>query len=161
LAASLEREINTALNEIIKAKQPTLLVTEDLRHAFTYKKPKSVNRKLSIWVKGKLQDRVEFKALAEGFRHEQVNAAYGSQECISCGFVDPGNRNGDTFFCLHCGHEDHADRVAAVNVERRYDDPEIGRYMPYPQVKIVLLERFKRRLEKGQPLTVHDMTSTP
>jgi hypothetical protein len=31
------------------------------------------------WLKGKLQDRIAFKALAEGFRHEQVNPAYGSQ----------------------------------------------------------------------------------
>jgi Putative transposase DNA-binding domain. len=40
---------------------------------------------------------------AEGFRHEQVNPAYGSQTCIRCGFVDAGNRNGDRFKCLHCG----------------------------------------------------------
>ena len=53
-----------------------------------------VNRRLSSWIRGRLQDRVAFKALAEGFRHEQVNPAYGSQIVLTCEFVDRGNRNG-------------------------------------------------------------------
>src|SRR5271163_1702802 len=74
-----------------------------------------MNRKLSSWLRGKLQDRVAFKALAEGFRHEQVNPAYGSQSCPFCEFVDSRNRKGDRFQCLHCGHEDVSDRIAAQN----------------------------------------------
>jgi putative transposase len=158
IRATLEREINTAINELIRTKAPSLLITEDLHHAFTYDKPKSVNRRLSSWVRGTLQDRIEFKALAEGFRHEQVNCAYGSQSCPFCDFVDHRNREKDRFQCLNCGHENTSDRVAALNYARRYGDPEIGRYTPYRKVKTILLSRFHRRLEAGQPATVPGRT---
>ena len=96
--------------------------------------------------------------MAEGFRHEQVNAAYGSQGCPCCDFVDDKNRNGDRFQCLHCGHEDASDRVAAMNYAKRLDDREIQRYTPYREVKSILLSRFRRRLEMGQPITVPGRT---
>ena len=156
--ATLEKEINTAINQLVKTKRPTLLITEDLRHAFNYDKSKKMNRRLSGWLKGKLQDRIAFKALAEGFRHEQVNPAYGSQSCPYCEFVDQRNRNKDRFQCLHCGHEDISDRIAALNYARRFGDPEIGRYTPYRQVKTILLDRFHRRLEAGTPATVPGRT---
>ncbi len=117
-----------------------------------------MNRRLSSWLRGKLQDRIAFKALAEGFRHEQVNPAYGSQSCPFCEFVDHRNRKNDRFQCLHCGHEDISDRIAALNYARRFGDPEIGRYTPYRQVKTILLDRFHRRLETGQPVTVPGRT---
>jgi IS605 OrfB family transposase len=133
-------------------------ITEDLSHTFVYDKSKKVNRKLSSWLRGKLQDRISFKALAEGFRHEQVNPAYGSQSCPSCEFVDYRNRTGDHFKCLYCGHEGRADRVAALNYARRYGDHEIGQYTPYRQVKTILLGRFHRRLEAEQSVTVPGRT---
>jgi putative transposase len=136
---TIEREINTAINELIEQKRPDILVTEDLRHHFSFNKAKSINRKLSSWVRGKIQDRVGFKALAKGFRHEQVHPAYGSQTCPHCGFVDRRNRSADKFKCLFCRHEDIADRVAALNYAKRYGDEGIGLYMPYNQVKTILL----------------------
>lgn len=155
---TLEREINTGINNLIKNKNPSILITEDLSHSFSYNQPKCVNRRLSGWLRGKLQERVAFKALAEGFRHEQVNPAYGSQTCLCCDFVDRRNRNGDKFKCLNCGHEDISDRVAAMNYFRRFGDETIGRSMPYSQVKTILLNRFHRRLEAGQPVTVPGRT---
>ena len=148
--ATLEKQINTAINDLIQTKNPSLLITENLRHTFTYDKPKRINRRLSSWIRGKLQDRAAFKALAEGFRHEQVNPAYGSQSCPFCEFVDQRNRIRDRFQCLNCRHEDTADRIAALNYARRLGDPEIGLYTPYSQVKIILQGRFHRRVEKGE-----------
>ena len=156
--ATLEREINQGMNELLKHRHPSLLITEDLSHRFSYHQPKSVNRKFSAWVRGKLQERVTFKALAEGFRHEQVNPAYGSQTCVCCDFVNSRNRDADKFKCLTCGHEDTSDRVAAMNYLRRFGDQEIGRSMPCSQVKTILLDRFHRRLEAGQPATVPGRT---
>ena len=156
--ATLEKEINTGINDLLKNKNPSILITEDLSHSFSYHRPKSVNRKLSAWLRGKLQERVTFKALVEGFRHEQVNPAYGSQTCFCCDFVDPRNRDKDKFKCLHCGHEDISDRVAATNYLRRFGDETIGRNMPYSQVKTILLDRFHRRLEAEQSVTVPDRT---
>jgi transposase len=141
--------INRSINGILRERKPAVLVSEDLRHSFSFDKPKAINRKLSAWVKGVVQDRIEFKAMAEGFRHEQVNPAYGSQTCPLCGFVDKRNRAGDRFKCLYprCGYVGHADQVAASNYKRRVADPEITRYTPYREVKAILLQRFNRRLE--------------
>lgn len=155
---TLKREINTAINELVNKKKPKVLITENLRSNFSFNKGKVLNRRLSSWVRGVIQDRIEFKALVKGFHHEQVNPAYGSQSCLSCEFVDHRNRNNDNFKCLFCGHEDKADRIAALNYLRRYGDKEIGLYMPYDQVKTILLRRFQRRLETGQPVTVPGRT---
>lgn len=155
---TLEREINTAINELVKEKKPKVLITENLGSNFGFNKGKILNRRLSSWVRGVIQDRIAFKALVKGFHHEQVNPAYGSQGCPCCEFVDYKNRNGDHFKCLFCGHEDKADRIAALNYRRRYGDEEIGLYMPYDQVRTILLTRFHRRLETGQPVTVPGRT---
>jgi len=56
--------------------------------------------------------------------HQQVNPAYGSQSCPFCEFVDSRNRKGDRFQCLHCGHENASDRIAAQNYARRFGDPK-------------------------------------
>ncbi|MBI5756096.1 MAG: transposase [Nitrospirae bacterium] len=145
--SSVADKVNNGFNTLIKTKKPSVLITEDLRHAFTFNKPKSINRKLSAWTKGIIQNRAEFKALEGGSLHKQVNPAYGSQTCPLCGFVWKLNRNGDAFKCLFCGHGAGSDRVAAINYLYRYTDPVITLYMPYRTVKEVLMERFLRRLE--------------
>lgn len=156
--ATLKCEINRAINKLIKTKQPTLLITEDLSHLFKYNKPPSVNRKLSSWLRGEIQNRVSFKALVEGFHHQPVNPAFGSQTCPLCDFVDSKNRLGDKFKCLHCRYEDASDKVAATNYAKRYDDQKITLYTPYREVKTILLDRFHRRLETEQSVTVPGRT---
>ncbi|MBF0225992.1 MAG: transposase [Desulfobacterales bacterium] len=157
--AGIEQEVNFGLNQFFSKQQPQVLITEDLRHLFSFGKIKSWNRKFSSWVKGFLQDRIGFKALARGSCHEQVNPAYGSQTCIKCGFVWKGNRVLDRFKCGFCGHEDYADRVAAMNYKSRYGDKEITRYTPFREVKTILDERFRRRLETSYEGTVPGRTS--
>jgi transposase len=145
--AAIDCEVNTAFNALIKTKQPEALVVEDLRHTFTFNRPRGANRRLSAWVKGSIQDRADFKSKAEGFCLKQVNPAYGSQTCPCCGYVDSKNRNGDVFECLHCKHRNQADRVAALNYLARESDPDITVYTPYKKVKDILLAGFHRRLE--------------
>src|SRR6266487_347788 len=54
-----------------------------------------------------------------------VKAAYSSQECSRCHFVDRTNRaNQQTFCCGVCGYRDHADHNASVNLARRYRDAD-------------------------------------
>ncbi|MCI0528904.1 MAG: transposase, partial [Nitrospira sp.] len=76
-----------------------------------------------------------------------VNPAYGSQTCVRCGFVWRGNRQGDTFKCQFCRYGAKSDRVAAENYLARSRDREIPLFLPYKEVKRVLVERFRRRLE--------------
>lgn len=50
----------------------------------------------------------------------KVRAAYTSTTCPTCGHVDPLNRaERDTFECVECGHEDHADLNAARIIAER------------------------------------------
>ena len=79
-----------------------------------------------------------------------MHAAYTSQTCPACGLVEAKNRRGDMFQCLDCGYGEYADRVAAINLLARSDDPEVTRYTPYREVRSILLERFHRRLETPQ-----------
>jgi putative transposase len=147
--ASVENIVNHGLNTLYKTRNPVILITENLRHLFTFDNAKSINRKLSIWMKGIIQDRVEYKALERGSLHKQVNPAYGSQTCPECGFLWSLNRNGDRFKCLHCGYGASSDRVAAINYLHRFSDPEITLYVPYRRVREILMERFLRRLESN------------
>jgi putative transposase len=154
LQATIQRTMNQAFNELAE-KKPSVVVSESLSHVFDYRFPKDVNRRLSAWVKGKLHERLKFKALAKGFGHSQVNPAYSSQTCLPCGFVDRKNRNGDRFKCQHCGYVEHSDRVAAMNLKSRYSDREISRFTPYREVKRILLDRFHRQLETKKLGTVN------
>jgi putative transposase len=139
--SELERQINTALNQLLRERQPTILVTEklDLRGKARSKK---MSRQVSLWPRGILQERTDFKASVAGCRREQVNPAYTSQMCPYCGFVNGKNRSGDRFKCLNCWYEQVADRVAAMNLKARRTDPDITLWTPKERVKIILLDRF-------------------
>lgn len=146
---AIEHQINTALNQV--TKDADVLVSENLSAVFSYGKGRQWNRRLSAWVRGALQERTAFKALAGCSGHQQVNPAYTSQTCPSCGFVHSHNRHFDTFQCSHCGFAAHADEVAATNLLNRVDDREITLYTPYQRVKAILEERFRRRQESEGP----------
>ena len=55
----------------------------------------------------------------KGFVVTEVETAYSSQMCSSCGFVHRTNRKGNSFGCLLCGHLAHIDVNAAKNLRRR------------------------------------------
>jgi len=124
-----ERQINTALNDLMKKRQPSILVTEklDIRGKA---KSRKMSRQVSLWPRGVLKKRTEFKASAAGCRREQVNPAHTSQMCPRCRFVNGKNRRGDRFKCLNCGHIDDADRVAAQNLKSRHTNPDILLWTP-------------------------------
>ena len=116
-----------------------------------------MNRRLSAWCRCRLKERLSFKAMVKGFDHHEVNPAYTSQTCPSCGYVDALNRckfNKDKFVCLHCQTEGHSDQFAAINLKARYFDSNITRYTPYRDVKKILLDRFHHCLETKQLGTV-------
>jgi transposase len=143
----LERQINAAINQVLDTRQPSVIVTErlDIRGKA---KSKRLSRVVSLWVRSILAERVNFKASARGSCRKQVNPAFSSQMCPVCGFVHPGNRQGDRFQCLNCAHGGKADGVAAHNLEARLDDPLITLWTPKARVKAILLDRFTARLER-------------
>ena len=56
----------------------------------------------------------------KGIQVTIADAAYTSQECSRCHYVDKGNRlTQEQFKCLCCGHEDNADINASLNISNR------------------------------------------
>jgi IS605 OrfB family transposase len=143
---TVANQINRAINESIRKRNPGIIVTEKLDFRGKAKN-KDISRRVSYWHRSTLKDRFEFKASAAGCRREQINPAYTSQTCPQCGYLDKANRKGDVFQCLKCGHAGHADQVAAVNQKSRYFDKRITLDTPKERVREILLEDYNARLE--------------
>ena len=72
----------------------------------------------SCW--GLLASRLENKAQACGVQIVFVDPRFTSQQCHACGHTQPENRESQAVFrCRECGHLDHADRNAALNILAR------------------------------------------
>ena len=139
--------VSQSIHKIVETKNPNTVITENL-NIRGKAKSKRMSRLVSYWMRSALIERLNFLALAEGFRHKQVNPAYTSQMCPTCLFVHKNNRRGDIFKCLNCGHTDHADRVAAINLLVRANDPDITIYTPKSVVWSILQKRFAASLER-------------
>jgi len=138
--AHIESYINASLNEFIQEQQPSEIVLEDLSFVSWKKKlPKRTNRLLSSWIKGFVQDRLEYKSELFGIKRAVVNPAYTSQVCSQCGCL--GNRSGDRFKCPNCGMGANADFNASRNILNRKYDNEISLYTPYKRVKEIIQSR--------------------
>ena len=138
--AKAESYINHSINLFIKEAKPKEVIKEDLTFVAKKrdKKSKAYNRKMSQWVKGVLDDRLEYKLKYNGIKVTDVNAAYTSQVCSECGRF--GIRDNDLFTCSHCGTMD-ANINASKNILKRKDDKEITKYMKYQKVKEILENR--------------------
>jgi transposase len=147
MRANLGRVINTAMNQLWRTKQPQLIIHENLRHLGGKFKSKRLSRLVSFWTNGLIKDRLTFKASLGRSQRQQTTPAYSSQRCPECGFIHPRNRKGDVFKCLFCQHGGASDSVAAWNLLEFGLDPELASWMPKEQVKTLLLNRFRRRLE--------------
>ena len=112
----LKTEIQTNLTRLLDMRRPKVVVIERLLFAG---QQGNLSRRMNRLMR-RFGQQFFTKTLDElqgfyGFTVEEVNPAYTSQECNSCGFVHRGNRDGDRFKCLSCGHVAHADVNAAKN----------------------------------------------
>jgi putative transposase len=61
-----------------------------------------------------------YKMEERGGQVVTVPAQFTSQTCAACDVVDARSRESQArFICINCGHTDHADRNAAINIRRR------------------------------------------
>jgi putative transposase len=113
-----------------------LIVVEDLRIANLTRRPKPVRDDMGGFAPngaaakaglnqsildagwGTLIAMLTYKAEDAGRRLVVVNPRHTSQTCAACGLVDRESRHGTAFDCVGCGHRDHADVNAAVNILR-------------------------------------------
>ena len=61
---------------------------------------------------------ITYKAAEAGRQVIAVDPRNTSQRCASCGHIATENRDKAKFRCLACGHTDHADINAAINILR-------------------------------------------
>ena len=80
---------------------------------------------------------------------------YTSQTCPSCGHVDRGNRVGQVFQCLSCGHAGNADIIAARNILTRFFTGLYGaRYKPYVFKGTVTRGNFMNRIQNSRTQSI-------
>ena len=75
--------VSQSIHKIVETKNPKTVITENL-NIRGKAKSKKMSRLVSYWMRSALIERLNFLALAEGFRHKQVNPAYTSQMCPTC-----------------------------------------------------------------------------
>ena len=109
-----EQVLDTASREIVDLAvehAPAKLRLEDLTH---YRE--TARDPIHDWPFALLQEKIAYKATAEGVPVETVNPRNTSVTCRKCGQTNREYRNGDEFACTRCGYEVHADVNAAINI---------------------------------------------
>ncbi|MDG7008082.1 MAG: transposase [Nitrososphaerota archaeon] len=95
---------------------------------------KDKRRRMALWPFRQLQSYIEYKARWEGVPIEYVSAAWTSQTCHLCQFVNrtlkPTERE---WRCPNCGAILDRDLNAAINIERRGKLPCLGEVRPGAQ----------------------------
>ena len=109
-----EQVLDTASREIVDLAvkhSPVKIQLEDLTH---YRE--TARDPIHDWPFALLQEKIAYKATAEGIPVETVNPRNTSVTCRKCGQTNREYRNGDEFECTRCGYEVHADVNAAINI---------------------------------------------
>jgi transposase, IS605 OrfB family, central region len=148
----LKNEINRLINIIIKIYKPKRIVIEKL----DFRSPelsKRMNRMIQNFGKRYINEKLQKLQELYGIEIIEINPAYTSQECNSCGYVDKNNRK-DTqeFECKACGNKTNAQINGAKNILKR---SSLGN-LTKKQVLKILIERYLERLKgcKSPPLDV-------
>ena len=103
-------------------------------------------------VLAKLSERLQ---QSYGIEVIEINPAYTSQECSSCGYVDERNRkNTQEFECRACKNKINTQINGAKNILKRSSLGSL--YLTKKQVLKILIERYLERLKgcKNPPLDI-------
>jgi len=109
-----EQVLDTASRAVVELAvehAPAMIRLEDLTH---YRK--TAADPIHDWPFAELQEKIAYKATAEGIPVETVNPRNTSVTCRKCGQTNREYRDGDEFACTRCGYEVHADVNAAINI---------------------------------------------
>jgi len=68
---------------------------------------------------GELRRQLGYKLAWKGGTLVEVKAAYSSQECSVCHYIDKESRSKQVYHCTACGNKDHADTNAAKVIKYR------------------------------------------
>ena len=150
----LKNEINRLINTITKIYKPKRIIVERL----DFRSPelsKRMNRLLQNFGKRYIKEKLQRLSQLYGIEVVEINPAYTSQECNSCGYVDKNNRK-DTqeFECKACKNKTNAQINGAKNILKISSLGSL--YLTKKQVLKMLIERYLERLKgcKSPPLDV-------
>lgn len=148
----VKNEVNRTLN-VLAIRASTLVVEKlDFRHGGLSKR---MNRLLSRFGRGAVKQKLITLLEEQSIQSLEVNAAYTSQECSGCGYVDKKNRlSQDKFKCLFCGKKLHADVNGAKVVEKRFLDDNIFAYTKRATIKQTLDRIHRQRWNLPLPASI-------
>jgi len=137
---ALKQRMNEVAKEVTSTPNLRLVVVErlsDLNHKSKVRRRlnKSMRRSLGAWAYRYWLGRIESRCEDNRVVFRSVPAQYTSQRCPVCGHTERGNRSGEVFLCLKCGHGDNADVNAAKNILDRFLWGQYG--APFQPKKLV------------------------
>ena len=139
---ALKQRIDETAKEILVKENPDLIVVEQLKKMGFKSKAKrllakSIRRSIGTWNWKYWLKRLEAQCEINRVSFRSVAPYYTSTTCPVCGHSDRGNRLGEVFLCLSCGHEDNADINAGKNILNRFLTGQYGaRYKEIKDVQV-------------------------
>jgi IS605 OrfB family transposase len=141
---ALKQRIDETTKEILVKEDPDLIVVEQLKN-MGYKTKlkarlsKSIRASIGTWNWKYWLKRLEMQCELNRVSFRTVSPYYTSTTCPVCGQTNRGNRNGEKFLCLNCGHGDNADINAGKNILNRFLTGQYGaRYKQENQENLVV-----------------------
>ena len=128
----IETEVGRIFNRLIETHAPAEIVLERL----DFSNPtlsRRMNRLIQNCGRGILKTKLQDLEDRFGIKTDEVDPAYTSLECSSCGHVHSSNRSGDSFECRRCGLKLHADVNAARNIRKRRSLPALDEALLRPE----------------------------
>ena len=128
---ALKQRIDEIAKEIINIENPDLIVVEKLKSMGKKSKAKrllakNIRRSIGTWNWKYWLKRLEAQCEINRVSFRSVAPYYTSTTCPKCGHSDRGNRFGEIFLCLNCGHRDNADINAGKNILNRFLTGQYG-----------------------------------
>ena len=122
---ALKQRIDETAKEILIKENPDLIVVEQLKNMGHKSKlkarlSKSIRASIGTWNWKYWLNRLEMQCELNRVSFRTVSPYHTSTTCPACGHTNRGNRNGEMFKCLSCGHEDNADVNAGKNIRNRF-----------------------------------------
>jgi transposase len=144
LGRHVRQEINRAVNLMIAEHPNARIIYEELSVASMRFKARSMNAYLYASNLAHIPKQIAWATAKRGMVAHTVKAAYSSQECSRCHYVDRANRpNQQTFLCRVCGYRNHADCNASQNLASRFGDTELAACKGKKEVKTLLISRHE------------------
>ncbi len=111
-------DVNHCISKEIVAMPFDIFAIEDLTSIRVQNRTKGIDftRKLNNWAFFELELFLKYKAESLGKSVVMIDPRYTSQKCSNCGHIYKGNRRGQSFHCVKCGFQIHADLNAARNI---------------------------------------------